>query len=96
MSTPHDDESIAQAIHHIHEADHHLRHLRVNIGPILARGTWRRFNTPEGEQVTHEKFADFLTAPAPRGLGSTPEEIRRLLVDDELLSSLLDRELSGD
>lgn len=40
---------------------------------------WRERKTPNGAQVCNSDFMEWVTAPYPRGLGTTPEVVRAIL-----------------
>lgn len=62
---------------------------------VLELGAWREFLHPNGETITHERFADFVEAKSPRGLGSTVEQVKSLVADDNDLTVLLREALVG-
>lgn len=62
---------------------------------LLQSGAWRDFTTQRREHVTHERFADFVTASPLAGLGSTVDLLRRILTGDPMALDLLDRELQN-
>lgn len=60
---------------------------------LCATGAWREFTLPSGEVVPHERFADFITAKPPRGLGTSQEFLERAISRDQEALSALDNEL---
>lgn len=62
---------------------------------IIELDAWRRFLHPNGEIIEHARFSEFLTAKAPRGLGSTVEQVKSLVADDNDLTILLREALKG-
>jgi hypothetical protein len=57
---------------------------------VLTEGSWRKFITKRGEQVEHERFADFVTTPPLAGLGTTVEMLQRIIGDRVELVDRLD------
>lgn len=62
---------------------------------LLAENMWQEFTTLRGELVHYERFEDFVTTPALKGLGTTVELIRRVVADDTETVDLLDRALQN-
>lgn len=58
---------------------------------VLAEESWREFVTQMGEHVQYERFADFVTTPPLKGLGSELSLIRRIVVDDPEALDLYDQ-----
>lgn len=61
----------------------------------LETGAWKNFHTPHKEHVTHERFADFLTAKPFEGLGITVKFARQIIADDLIARDLLDQALQN-
>lgn len=72
-----------------------LESLPEMVKRLLAEEAWRSFEHPNGATVTHERFMDFVSADPPRGLGSSAERLRQLLVKDAEALDLLDRSLQN-
>ena len=62
---------------------------------VLQEGSWREFVTQRGEQVRHERFADFVTAPPLRGIGASVDLIKRIVAPYPRVVDLLDRALQN-
>lgn len=62
---------------------------------LLATEAWRSFQHPNGGTVTHERLAEFVSAPPPRGLGTTIELVRRLVAKDTTALDLLDQAMQN-
>jgi len=62
---------------------------------VLAEQAWRDFVTRRGERVTHERFADFVTTPPLKGLGSDVALVRRIVANDPVALDLLDQALQN-
>jgi hypothetical protein len=62
---------------------------------ILDEDLWRFYVNAKRVEVRHERFADFVTARWPDGLGTTVETLRNLVRGDLELVDLLDRALPG-
>ena len=60
---------------------------------VLAEDAWRDFVTRRGEHVQHARFADFVTTPPLKGLGSDIDLVRRIVAADSEAVDLLDRAL---
>ncbi|MCW1100066.1 hypothetical protein OJ963_40460 [Streptomyces sp. RS2] len=60
---------------------------------VLEDSKWRHFVTLRGEEVHHDDFLTFITAPPLRGLGATEDLVRRLAADDIATLALLDTAL---
>jgi hypothetical protein len=65
------------------------------VARVLSEGAWREFVTSRGEHVTHERFADFVTMPPLKGLGSDIALVRRIVSDDIDALDLLDQALQN-
>lgn len=63
------------------------------VARVLQEGAWREFVTSRGEHVVHQRFADFVTTPPLKGLGSNIELVRRIVADDAETTDLLDQAL---
>lgn len=77
----------------LRSGDHALSSVPGLLKRVLSEGSWREFVTKRGEHVTHERFADFVSAPPLQGLGATIGLVRRVVADDREALDLLDREL---
>jgi hypothetical protein len=62
---------------------------------VLDDESWRRFITPRGDLVEHQRFADFATAPPLHGIGADIPLIKRIIQDDPVTLDLLDQALKG-
>lgn len=62
---------------------------------VLAEESWREFVTKREEHVRYERFADFVTTPPLKGLGSDVALVRRIVADDPETLDLLDRALQN-
>lgn len=62
---------------------------------VLTEESWREFVTQRGEEVRHERFADFVVTPPLAGLGSTVDLVRRIVSDKVVVLDLLDQALQG-
>lgn len=62
---------------------------------LLEEGAWREFTTSRGEHVTHDRFADFITTPPLKGLGSDAALVQRIVADDPVAADLLDQALQN-
>jgi hypothetical protein len=62
---------------------------------VLEEGAWREFTTKLGEEVHHERFAEFVTTPPLAGLGASVALIRRIVADDKGALDLLDQALQN-
>ena len=62
---------------------------------VLAEESWREFVTRRGEHVTHDRFADFVTTPPLKGLGSDIGLVRRIVGSDTETLDLLDQALQN-
>lgn len=62
---------------------------------VLREEPWRDFTTKLGEHVTHERFAEFVTAKPMRGLGTTTDQVRRFVSADTEAIDMLDRALQN-
>lgn len=60
---------------------------------VLREGVWRDFTTRRGQEVHHDRFADFVTTPPLGGLGSDVALVRRIVADDVEALDLLDEAL---
>jgi len=49
---------------------------------VLAEESWRKFVTKRGEEVSHERFAEFVVTPPLRGLGATVDLVKRVVAGD--------------
>jgi hypothetical protein len=61
----------------------------VALRRLLAEEAWREFTTSRGEHVTYQRFADFVTMPPLKGLGSDVALVQRIVADDEKATALL-------
>jgi hypothetical protein len=61
------------------------------IKELLQQKAWERFELPNGEPVNHERFAKFVAADPPRGLGTSTEYVRQLIEKDPAALGLLDQ-----
>lgn len=62
---------------------------------LLEEGSWREFTTQREELVRYERFADFVSTPPLKGLGSDLGLIRRVIGNDVEALDLLDRALQN-
>lgn len=62
---------------------------------LLEKDAWREFELPSGEMVSYTRFADFIAAGPPRGLGTTPDLLRNLAGNDNRFRNLLDAALQN-
>ena len=62
---------------------------------LLEAGAWHEFVTSRGEHVRHERFADFVTTPPLKGLGSDVALVQRIVAADTKASDLLDKALQN-
>lgn len=62
---------------------------------LLEEEAWREFTTSRGEHVAYERFADFVTTPPLKGLGSDIDLVRRIVADDKGTFDLLDQALQN-
>jgi len=79
-----------------------LRHGTEGLGSLpgmirvlLEREAWRQFQLPNGDTVSYERFAEFIAAGPPRGLGTTDQQLRDLAGSDGRLRNLLDAALQN-
>lgn len=56
---------------------------------VLAENAWREFVTRRGEHVAHSRFADFVTTPPLKGLGSDIALVERIVAADDEAAELL-------
>lgn len=56
---------------------------------VLTEESWREFETQRGELVRHARFADFVTTPPLKGLGTNVDLVGRIISDDHELDRLL-------
>jgi hypothetical protein len=54
---------------------------------------WREFTTSRGEHVAYDRFADFVTTPPLKGLGSDVALIERIVAEDDVATKLLRKAL---
>lgn len=59
---------------------------------VLVEGVWRDFTTRRRKPVHHDRFAEFVTATPPDGLGSDLALVKRIVAGTEV-EDLLDQEL---
>ncbi|MGV0633849.1 hypothetical protein ABQE69_10835 [Mycolicibacillus trivialis] len=88
------DAKIRGLIEGLHDMAFDTEKARDYLRFTLQEGCWREYRTPNGVQVTHTDFADFITALSPRGLSTamtriTPEELRVLAAGDRELTAML-------
>lgn len=62
---------------------------------LLEKEAWREFELPSGETVSYARFADFIAAGPPRGLGTTPDLLRNIAGNDNGFRNLLDAALQN-
>lgn len=62
---------------------------------VLEEEAWRRFVTPRGDEVEHDRFIDFATTPPLHGIGADVSLLKRIVADDPEAVDLLDRALEG-
>jgi hypothetical protein len=79
----------------VRSGDHGLKTVPALLKRVLAEGAWREFTTQRGEEVRHERFADFVTAKPLRGIGGDLDLIRRVISDDREALDLLDQALQN-
>lgn len=65
------------------------------VARVLEEGAWREFVTSRGEHVQHDRFADFVTTPPLKGLGSDIALVQRIVADDKGTLDLLDQALQN-
>lgn len=72
--------------------NHGLQNVPGLLKRILTDGSWQEFETARGEQVTYERFQDFVTTPPLKGIGASIDLIKRIVGTDdpELLVLLRD------
>lgn len=62
---------------------------------VLEEESWRRFVTPRGEIIEHDRFVDFATTPPLAGIGADVPLLKRIVQDDPVALDALDRALAG-
>jgi hypothetical protein len=60
---------------------------------IIESGVWRDFVTPNGRRVTHERFADFVTATGLDGLNSDIRTVENVCRDNKRARDAVDQAL---
>lgn len=86
-------ESLGSALR---DGEHGLGTVPMLLHRVLDAESWREFVTQRGDEVEHDSWAEFVTTLPLKGLGSTPEMVRRIAGDDpELLRKLRDAEKVG-
>lgn len=78
MSILTDDEIVERVIRHLENLEFDLDMVRHHMRVMLERESWKRFRTPNGNQITHDKFVDFVTARRPAGIETNVEGLRSL------------------
>lgn len=79
MSILSDDEIVERAIRHVESLEFELDMARLLLRTAIERGSWKHFRTPNGNEVRHGRFADFVVAPRPSGLEVRRGSLRELL-----------------
>ncbi len=79
----------------LRKGDHALGTVPALLRQVLEGDAWRDFETSRGEHVEHRRFADFVTAPPLKGLGTTVDLVRRIVADDVVVLDLLDQALQS-
>lgn len=74
----------------LHRAETGLGQFPSALKRLLQTEAWREFELPSGEMVIYERFADFVAADLPRGLGADAAIVRRMVAEDAEALSLLD------
>lgn len=77
----------------LRRGDHALGTVPDLLKRILREEAWRAFVTQRGELVEHARFADFVTTPPLKGIGSSVDLVRRIVSADPEALDLLDRAL---
>lgn len=85
-------ESLGSALR---DGEHGLHTVPWLLKRALAEGSWREFVTQRGERVEHEHFAEFVTTPPLKGIGSSVDLVRRIVADDKEALDLLDQALQN-
>lgn len=62
---------------------------------VLTENMWREFLHPNGEVIRYERFADFVTAGPPVGIGTTVEKVKAVIHDDNELVVMVRNALKG-
>jgi hypothetical protein len=83
------DDLIRTLSQSLRRREHALKSAPGLLRRTLETGAWREFNTPDRERVTHERFADFVTAEPFAGLGITVDYVRRIVADHAETTKLL-------
>jgi hypothetical protein len=60
---------------------------------VLKEKAWQDFETPLGKLVHHDRFEDFVVAPAPEGLSAKVEDVSRIIRGNREAEDLLDQAL---
>jgi hypothetical protein len=84
-----------QLVDHVGSAIHHgtesLEVIPKLLRQLLEAEAWREFRTKLGDDVRHERFAEFVATPPLKGLGTTIEFVRQLIAKDPVALDLLDQ-----
>lgn len=70
---------IIPAIKSVEGGESGTRHLPTSLLVVLETGAWQEFRDLLGNRVHYERFDQFVRAKNGDGLGTTPDELRRLL-----------------
>lgn len=89
MSILTDDEIVERVIRYTESSAFDLTMARDHLRTMLKRGSWKKFRTPNGNEVRHDRFADFVVAPRPSGIETTTDDLRRIVGDDTEAKRLL-------
>jgi hypothetical protein len=75
-----------QLVDHVGSAIHHgtesLDVIPKLLRQLLDTEAWREFKTKLGEDVTHERFTDFVNTPPLKGLGTDVRTLENICHDD--------------
>lgn len=93
MSRTPEFELVAEASKAVHYGLHDVAH---KIALVIKNEAWRRFELPTREIVEHLSFAAFVASPAPRGLETDVDTVRRVCRDDATYLDIVDRALQVD
>lgn len=95
MSILTDDEIVERVIRYTESSAFDLTMARDHLRTMLKRGSWKRFRTPNGNEVKHDRFIDFVVAPRPSGIETTVDDLKRIVSDDNEATVLLRNALKG-
>lgn len=81
-----DDEIVERVIKYTESSAFDLKMAQDHLRFLLERESWKRFRTPNGQEITYTRFSDFVTAKRPFGIESRPDDVRKIAADDPALT----------